>query len=129
MGIKPQKTCLSCQKIYTPKVSHQKFCSIECRDTKQKEKAAVNWKYGSGGGFLRRRFVVFRRDGFKCRYCGRGAIDGTTLHIDHIYPKSKGGDLSLDNLITACCECNQGKGDIILLGRELNYFKNHKSRI
>ena len=38
----------------------------------------------------------------------------TNLHIDHRYPKSKGGSNTPDNLVTACAECNYGKGDIIL---------------
>ena len=32
------------------------------------------------------------------------------LHIDHIIPKIKGGTDTLDNLVTACAECNVGKG-------------------
>lgn len=57
------------------------------------------------------RFKVFNRDGFKCRYCGKCAPD-VTLHVDHITPISRGGGNRMANLITACAECNLGKGII-----------------
>ena len=55
------------------------------------------------------RFEVFKRDRFTCQYCGKSAPD-VVLHIDHIQPVSKDGDNSITNLITACAECNGGKG-------------------
>lgn len=62
------------------------------------------------------RFEIFKRDEFKCRYCGRGpSIDNTViLQIDHVRPKAKGGDWSKQNLLTACQECNLGKSDVLL---------------
>jgi phage FluMu protein Com len=57
------------------------------------------------------RFDVFRRDGFRCRYCGRSVEDGAILHADHVIPESKGGPTTLENLVTACQECNIGKSD------------------
>ena len=54
------------------------------------------------------RFEVFKRDAFKCQYCGRSSPD-TILHVDHIKPVSKGGDNDLINLITSCADCNGGK--------------------
>jgi phosphoserine phosphatase len=54
------------------------------------------------------RFEVFKRDSFTCQYCGRSAPD-VMLQVDHIHPKSKGGEDDLLNLITSCVECNQGK--------------------
>ena len=60
------------------------------------------------------RFKILQRDNFKCQYCGRSAKDGAILEIDHIVPKSKGGTDDPENLITACRECNRGKGNKIL---------------
>lgn len=61
------------------------------------------------------RFEIFKRDGFKCVYCGRNPKeDGIKLHIDHVIPKSKNGKETLSNLVTACSECNIGKKDIFL---------------
>jgi hypothetical protein len=55
------------------------------------------------------RFEVFKRDSFKCQYCGRPAPD-VILEIDHIKPASKEGETDILNLVTACKECNRGKG-------------------
>lgn len=55
------------------------------------------------------RFEVFKRDSFKCQYCGESAPD-VVLHIDHIQPVVSGGDNSITNLITSCLCCNLGKG-------------------
>jgi hypothetical protein len=60
------------------------------------------------------RFKVFLRDGFRCRYCGLCVDDGAVLHVDHVYPKSKGGEDTLENLVTACVDCNLGKSDMLL---------------
>jgi len=51
---------------------------------------------------------ILRRDLYRCQYCGRS--DGA-LTIDHVIPKSKGGDDSWENLLTACITCNNKKGD------------------
>lgn len=59
------------------------------------------------------RFDVLERDGFVCRYCGRKAPD-VELEVDHIIPVCEGGPTVLDNLVTACKDCNRGKA-----GREL----------
>lgn len=60
---------------------------------------------------LKMRFLVFERDGFRCRYCGRGS-DEVVLHCDHVDPVAAGGDTVEDNLVTACQDCNLGKGKI-----------------
>ncbi len=55
------------------------------------------------------RFAVLERDGFKCRYCGRGAKQNVVLEVDHITPLSGGGLTEMENLVAACRECNAGK--------------------
>jgi hypothetical protein len=55
------------------------------------------------------RFNVFKRDSFACQYCG-ATPPGVVLEVDHIHPVSQGGKNTLDNLITACFDCNRGKG-------------------
>lgn len=73
----------------------------------------------SSEGYLRKRFVVFTRDNFKCAYCGRNPRDhDTTLEVEHVHPRAKGGTDFLNNLVTACKECNAGKGDYLLNQRQ-----------
>lgn len=55
------------------------------------------------------RFDVFKRDAFSCQYCG-ATPPGVVLEADHIHPVSQGGKNHIDNLITACFDCNRGKG-------------------
>lgn len=57
----------------------------------------------------RTRFEIFKRDGFKCQYCGKSAPD-VVLEIDHVIPVAHGGTNDVENLVTACRECNNGKG-------------------
>jgi hypothetical protein len=56
------------------------------------------------------RFEVFKRDSFKCQYCGASAPD-VILEVDHIDPVSKDGAEEMVNYITACWSCNSGKSD------------------
>ncbi|MFM8758436.1 MAG: HNH endonuclease domain-containing protein, partial [Methylophilaceae bacterium] len=37
-----------------------------------------------------------------------------SYHLDHIVPKSRGGDDSLGNCQIACREANQAKGDLLV---------------
>lgn len=63
---------------------------------------------------LRMRFIVMKRDNFKCCMCGRSpaTTPGLELHIDHIIPWSKGGETVIDNLQTLCSDCNLGKSNL-----------------
>ncbi len=57
----------------------------------------------------RTRFEVLKRDDHTCQYCGAKAPDAV-LHVDHVIPKSLGGSNKPENLLTACKDCNAGKG-------------------
>lgn len=59
------------------------------------------------------RFEIFKRDGFRCAYCGQSP-PVVILEVDHIEPKAKGGADDINNYITACFDCNRGKRDIPL---------------
>lgn len=50
---------------------------------------------------------IYKRDNFQCAYCG----SKKNLTIDHVIPKSRGGDNSWENLITSCITCNREKGN------------------
>ena len=59
------------------------------------------------------RFEVFKRDSFKCQYCGNAAPE-VVLQLDHISPVSRGGKSDILNLITSCGDCNSGKSNVEL---------------
>lgn len=63
------------------------------------------------------RFEIFKRDSFKCQYCGKSAPD-IVLCIDHLKPVVSGGGNDILNLITSCFECNSGKGKHQLSDRD-----------
>lgn len=56
------------------------------------------------------RFEVFKRDLFKCQYCG-SVPPLVVLEVDHIVPVSKKGTDDIDNLVTSCFDCNRGKSN------------------
>lgn len=51
---------------------------------------------------------IFVRDEYTCQYCGKKHC---RLTLDHIYPKSRGGGYSWENIVAACPECNQKKAN------------------
>jgi 5-methylcytosine-specific restriction endonuclease McrA len=52
------------------------------------------------------RRAVFARDDHRCQYCGRNADS-----IDHVIPRSRGGEHVWDNVAAACRPCNLFKRD------------------
>ena len=52
---------------------------------------------------------IYWRDAHKCQYCYE-KFPHSKLTLDHVIPKSKGGDKSWGNLVTCCSKCNQKKG-------------------
>lgn len=53
---------------------------------------------------------VYRRDRYTCQYCGVQPGTGD-LTIDHVVPRSRGGDTSWTNCVLACLDCNSRKAD------------------
>lgn len=60
------------------------------------------------------RMKILRRDDFRCKMCGASASDGTSLHIDHIRPVSRGGPTVPENLQALCQPCNIGKSNTFI---------------
>ena len=52
---------------------------------------------------------IFARDNNQCQYCGR-KFPTSELSLDHVIPRSKGGQSSWENIVCACVSCNVRKG-------------------
>lgn len=67
----------------------------------------INWR-------LRAKVLI--RDNCICQMCGTSPAKDSevVLHVDHIYPWSKGGKTVEENLRTLCSRCNIGKSDMVI---------------
>src|SRR6188768_434691 len=54
------------------------------------------------------RRALFARDGWRCVYCG---TTSGRLTLDHVIPRSKGGESIWENVVTSCAPCNLRKGN------------------
>jgi len=73
--------------------------------TRHKTKRNINWRL---------RFIVMRRDNFKCKKCGRSPATNPNiiLHVDHKTAWTKGGETVFENLDTLCSIWNIGKSNL-----------------
>lgn len=78
-------------------------------ELKRKQKESKEYQRRAMTNSLR--YDILKRDGFRCKICGRSANDGAVLHVDHIIPIAKGGKTVPSNLRTLCDMCNSGKSD------------------
>ena len=69
------------------------------------------------GAYIRKPFLervafnkknILRRDGYTCQYCSRR---GEKLTVDHVVPRSRGGQTTWTNVVAACLRCNLLKGN------------------
>jgi 5-methylcytosine-specific restriction endonuclease McrA len=51
---------------------------------------------------------ILIRDGYMCQYCGKSPERGT-LTLDHVHPRSRGGQSTWENLVACCQKCNNRK--------------------
>jgi 5-methylcytosine-specific restriction endonuclease McrA len=56
------------------------------------------------------RRALFARDSWRCQYCGSTG----KLTLDHVVPRSRGGDSVWENVVTSCAPCNLRKGNRLL---------------
>jgi 5-methylcytosine-specific restriction endonuclease McrA len=52
---------------------------------------------------------IFARDNNQCQYCGRKFVT-SELSLDHVIPRSQGGQTTWENIVCACVDCNVRKG-------------------
>ena len=53
---------------------------------------------------------VMMRDNHTCQYCGASGSN-VILTLDHLLPRSRGGETTWENVVAACRTCNMRKGD------------------
>ena len=52
---------------------------------------------------------IYLRDNFRCQYC-RVRVSSQELNLDHVIPRSLGGQTTWENIVTCCVPCNVRKG-------------------
>ena len=52
---------------------------------------------------------IFARDNNQCQYCGKRHAT-SDLSLDHVVPRSQGGQSTWENIVCACIDCNVRKG-------------------
>jgi 5-methylcytosine-specific restriction endonuclease McrA len=52
---------------------------------------------------------IFARDNNRCQYCAH-FFPTSELSLDHVIPKSRGGQTAWENIVCACVACNVRKG-------------------
>ena len=57
-----------------------------------------------------KRLRIYIRDKYRCQYCGDKKLL-RELTLDHIHPRSRGGDNSPVNIVTSCLACNNRKAN------------------
>jgi len=54
------------------------------------------------------RKAVLARDRWTCQYCGH---EHHGLTVDHVIPRSRGGESVWENIVASCAPCNRRKGN------------------
>lgn len=70
----------------------------------------VRIPFRSGRDAYPTRSLIYKRDDHECQYCG----SKKDLTIDHVIPRSKGGQDTWENLVACCTKCNLKKGNRLL---------------
>jgi 5-methylcytosine-specific restriction endonuclease McrA len=68
---------------------------------------------------------VLTRDKYLCQYCG----SRHNLTMDHVIPRSKGGQHTWENVVAACVKCNGMKGDKLLHETQMQLRSQPKAPI
>jgi hypothetical protein len=78
------------------KASDGTLAKVILRKSARQVSQAVSWN-------------VYRRDGYRCRYCGK---DDVPLTVDHLVVWEECGPSIEANLVSACRKCNKTRGNM-----------------
>jgi 5-methylcytosine-specific restriction endonuclease McrA len=118
------KRCKVCDMEFTNEVSQSSsVCSRSCYRKTEKaviaiDKCKIKRRKATAAIESIGRRSIFKRDNWTCQYCGQcvvqykanGWLSGNEATLDHVIPLSHGGSHSVDNVVTACRDCNTQKG-------------------
>ena len=77
---------------------------------------------------------VILRDASVCQYCNR-KFESRDLTLDHVIPRSRGGESTWENLVASCLRCNNTKGDrtpqeagmhLIRAPKPIGFYNRHR---
>ncbi len=85
----------------------QELVRFDTQQMQDAEISGVGYQHGTMVGYEVREFLLQKWDR-TCAYCG---AKDTSLEIEHMQPRSKGGSNRVSNLCLACVPCNQKKGN------------------
>ena len=112
------RLCRCCGLPFLVTWNHRKLCSKVCQNHRLREQ-----KRESIQSFLKERrsgtiTLLLQRDGPTCAICGSslpltptGEVDRLAVDVDHIVPRFKGGEDSLDNIRLTHPSCNRSRTD------------------
>ena len=63
---------------------------------------------------------IMLRDEESCQYCGKRSRD---LTLDHVFPRSRGGQGTWENLVACCKSCNGKKGNRLLKDANMHLIR------
>lgn len=81
---------------------------------KRTQSRDIGGNAGRGSHWIRdtKRARIYERDGWACVWCKRPVAAKSTACLDHVLPRVLGGTNNASNLVTACLDCNQRRGDM-----------------
>lgn len=89
-----------------------------------KEHAVLRKRSGDFNLWFKKQYA---RQGAECYYC-RDKLKNKRVNVEHIKPKSKGGDNSSNNMVLSCAACNKEKGSKLLTSEKLKRFKKRNNK-
>ena len=107
--------CAKLKKYFPAQKIAGELNKFNTQQMQNSEITGIEYQQGTLQGFEVREYLLQKYQ-YTCVYCNVGAFkngkgDSIKLEIDHVVPKSKGGSDRVNNLVLACHECNQKKGN------------------